>query len=304
MSFYTMPDGEKLFVRKFGTGQPVLVLSGLGMLSWQWMPFLLPQSKQHQFIIPDWRGFGGSKSAKIPSHLNSIQSHWLDIATIIDQMQLNQFKLIAYSMGATTAMHGMQYGKLSEKLQAYLHIDQTPKITSDEFWEFGLLGRKYQQVKNLLQELSHLLHQFSSYDTVANLPNSIRQQLIQKWLIFVRLQGNNKIGAILFERMMKNAQLNKYILPIQRLDYLIWYVDNYLNHQEDYRAALSALDCATTFFIGEKSNLYPAIGQIQIAESLKNAEHILFKNSGHAPLISEPIKFTREIGIFLKNTST
>lgn len=303
MSFYTMPDGEKLFVRKFGKGQPVLVLSGLGMLSWQWIPYLLTQSKQYQFIIPDWRGFGGSKSAKIPVHLNAIQSHWLDTSALIDQLQLNQFKLIAYSMGATTAMHGMQYGNLSEKLQAYLHIDQTPKITSDDLWEFGLLGQNHHHVKDLLQQLSNLLHQFSDYQTVSDLPSEIRHQLIQKWLVFVKLQGNNKIGSIIFELAMKNPKLNKHILPIQRLDYLIWYVDNYLNHQEDYRSAISALNCATTFFIGEKSNLYPSIGQIQIAESLKKSEKIIFKRSGHAPLISEPIKFSREIGVFLNKRS-
>ena len=39
MPFYTMPDQEQLFVRRFGSGEPVLVLSGLGMLSWQWLPF-------------------------------------------------------------------------------------------------------------------------------------------------------------------------------------------------------------------------------------------------------------------------
>ena len=35
MPHYRMPDNEQLFVREFGQGQPVLVLSGLGMQSWQ-----------------------------------------------------------------------------------------------------------------------------------------------------------------------------------------------------------------------------------------------------------------------------
>ena len=29
MPFYRMPDSEQLFVREYGQGQPVLVLSGL-----------------------------------------------------------------------------------------------------------------------------------------------------------------------------------------------------------------------------------------------------------------------------------
>ncbi|MGK3628587.1 alpha/beta fold hydrolase, partial [Acinetobacter sp. A11] len=40
MPYYTMPDRENLFVRRVGRGEPVLVLSGLGMQSWQWLPFI------------------------------------------------------------------------------------------------------------------------------------------------------------------------------------------------------------------------------------------------------------------------
>jgi hypothetical protein len=45
MPFYTMPDQEKLFVRRVGEGEPVLVLSGLGMQSWQWLPFFCESQK-------------------------------------------------------------------------------------------------------------------------------------------------------------------------------------------------------------------------------------------------------------------
>lgn len=61
MPYYTMPDRENLFVRRVGRGEPVLVLSGLGMQSWQWLPFIYANRKDYEFIIPDWRGFGGSK---------------------------------------------------------------------------------------------------------------------------------------------------------------------------------------------------------------------------------------------------
>ena len=51
MPRYTMPDGEQLFVREIGQGEPVLVLSGLGMHSWQWLPFLLPNIKKYKFYL-------------------------------------------------------------------------------------------------------------------------------------------------------------------------------------------------------------------------------------------------------------
>ena len=38
MPFYVMRDQQSLFVREFGQGQQVvIVLSGLGMKSWQWL---------------------------------------------------------------------------------------------------------------------------------------------------------------------------------------------------------------------------------------------------------------------------
>ncbi len=35
MPHYTMPDLQQLYVREYGQGEPILVLSGLGMQSWQ-----------------------------------------------------------------------------------------------------------------------------------------------------------------------------------------------------------------------------------------------------------------------------
>ena len=303
MPHYTMPDGEKLFVREIGQGEPVLVLSGLGMQSWQWLPFLLPNIKKFKFIIPDWRGFGGSKSCKIPQDLDAIQSHWRDIDCLIEHLQLGPFILMAYSMGATTAMHGMQYGQLNGKLKAYLHIDQTPKIPSDASWEYGLFGKKHLKFKRFLKDFSDFQHQYHHIPFIDELPNEPRTQLVQMWINFIKIQGSNKISPFIFNLALKRPQLQKHLLPIRRMDYITWYIDNYLNHDEDYRAAIAQLTCPTTFFIGENSSLYPAIGQKIVSDSVHNAENIIFKNSGHTPLITEPFKFGHEIQLFLNRTS-
>ncbi|MDG9422959.1 alpha/beta hydrolase, partial [Streptococcus pneumoniae] len=84
MPHYLMPDGEKLYVREFGQGTPVLVLSGLGMQSWQWLPFLYQHRKKYRFYIPDWRAFGGSAQCKIPT-LDAISSHWQDLNCFLKQ---------------------------------------------------------------------------------------------------------------------------------------------------------------------------------------------------------------------------
>jgi len=303
MPFYSMPDQEKLFVRRVGEGEPVLVLSGLGMQSWQWLPFLFANRKQYEFIIPDWRGFGGSKNCAIPD-LDAISSHWNDIDSLIQQLKLDQFILMGYSMGATTAMHGMKHGKLAEKMKAYLHIDQTPKISVDDSWQYGLFGQKQLRFKNLLLDIQTLLLENKFAEKLEDLPNDIRYKLVSLWSDFIEFQGSNNFSPKVVRLALNRPVLQKYLLPIQRLDYLLWYVENYLNHDEDYRQALSQLNCPTTFFIGRASSLYPEAGQTLVAQSLSNAKAVYFERSGHTPLITEPRKFSKEIGRFLAEQTT
>ena len=304
MPFYTMSDQEQLFVRRIGHGKPVLVLSGLGMVSWQWLPFIFTQLNKFEFIIPDWRGFGRSKHCAIPQDMDAISSHWRDVACVIEQLKLENFILIGYSMGATTAMHGMQHGDLTQQLAGYLHIDQTPKIVVDDSWQFGLFGDKHAEFKTLLTELDGLLSLYPNAVYLDDLPFEHRQDLVKCWAAFIELQGSNKYSPVIFKMALNQPPLQKYLLPIQRVDYLHWYIKNYLHHQEDYRQALTQLQCPTTFFIGNNSTLYPEAGQTLVAKSVKKSQQIYFKRSGHTPLLTEPKKFSQEIRNFLSDWNT
>lgn len=203
-------------------------------------------------------------------------------------------------MGATTAMHGMQYGQLGSRLNSYLQIDQAPKIGVDENWPYGLFGDKHQQFKALLIHLSEFLHQHAEYTHIQQMDVLQRKNLVELWLQFIELQASNKISPFLFKLAVKRPVLQRYILPTQRLDYLRWYIDNYLHHQEDYRDALSRLSCPTLFFTGAQSTLYATEGQRQVMERMPNAKQVLFHQSGHTPLLTEPLKFSQEIAQFLK----
>ena len=300
MPYYRMPDQEQLYVREFGQGKPVLVLSGLGMQSWQWMPFLIQNSKQFKFIIPDWRGFGRSKNCRIPE-IDAISSHWRDLEALIQQLKYPEFAVIAFSMGATTAMHGMKYGNFKQYLNRYLHIDQAPKIGVDVHWPYGLLSQQHLAFKKLLAEISLFFAALPPVQKLEDLEPASRQEFIKIWSKFILLQNNHTFSPVLWNTALKYDKLQKHLLPVHRLDYLAWYINNYLYHDEDYREAIAQLNCPTTFFIGEKSTLYPSQGQKIVANSVKNAQQVIFERSGHAILINEPFKFKREISRFLSS---
>ena len=302
MPHYQMPDGEQLYVRTYGTGQPVLVLSGLGMQSWQWHPFLYSHRKKFEFIIPDWRGFGGSKNCQIPQ-LDAISSHWRDIHSLIEQLNTPKLHIIAYSMGATTAMHGMKYGQFAQQIKSYLHIDQTPKISATQDWPYGLFGKRHPEFISILQQISQIMQDNPHAIWMDDLNTLARNQLLSSWLAFIDLQASSKTAPFFIKAALKHTKLQQHVLPIKRLDYLSWYINNYLHHTEDYREAIATLNCPATFFIGEQSKLYPAVGQHLVAQSLANAKSVVFHKSGHTPLLSEPVKFSKEISNHLSFVS-
>jgi len=210
--------------------------------------------------------------------------------------------VIAYSIGATTTMHGLHYGDFAKHITAYLHIDQTPKIPVDDTWAFGLFGPRHQEFIDILQ-LSALLAQYQQVELIRDLDVSVRKQIAALWLKFIQLQNEQKYSLKAFEFILNQPRLQSLLLPSSRVDYMTWYINNYLYHREDYREALAQLSCPVTFFSGVQSKLYPFEGQRLIAESLPQAKQILFRKSGHTPLLTEPLKFTRELGIFLKENS-
>lgn len=206
-------------------------------------------------------------------------------------------------MGATTAMHGIHYGNFFSQISAYLHIDQTPKIPVDDAWAFGLFGSRHQEFIDILQQLSALLAQYQQVELVCDLNISVRKQIAALWLNFIQLQNKQKYSLKTFEFILSQPRLQSLLLPSSRVDYMAWYINNYLYHREDYREALAQLSCPVTFFSGVQSKLYPFEGQRLIAESLPHAKQIIFSKSGHTPLLTEPLKFSRELGIFLKENS-
>jgi pimeloyl-ACP methyl ester carboxylesterase len=197
----------------------------------------------------------------------------------------------------------MHYDNFSSQISAYLHIDQTPKIPVDDAWGFGLFGSRHPEFIEILQQLSFLLTQNQQVELIRDLDVSIRQQIAALWLQFIQLQNEQKFSLKAFEFILNQPRLQSLLLPSRRVDYMAWYINNYLYHREDYREALAQLTSPVTFFSGVQSRLYPFEGQRLIAASLPHAKQIHFHKSGHTPLLSEPLKFARELGIFLKENS-
>lgn len=302
MPHYTMPDQQQLFVREIGQGEPVLVLSGLGMSSWQWLPYIAPSLRRRKFYIPDFRGFGQSKHCEIPNQPeyqnDAIASHWRDVDCLLAQINQKEnlsqgIDLIAYSMGATISMHGMKYGNFSSKIKRYIHLDQSPCIRNQSDWKYGLYGDQQANFLNILERLLSLLKPYATqHQPIRSLPKAIQHQLISLFDEFVALQSKSN-RLVNFDEYQIFQNLKIHLLPFKTIDYLYWYLNNYLVHDDDYRQTLISFTKPAYFLIGKHSALYPADGQIAIAKQLKDAKIHIFPRSGHAFIVNQPFYFTR-----------
>lgn len=301
MPIITLRDGQPLYTRVIGRGQPVLVLSGLGMESRQWLPFFAPFLHRFKFYIPDYRGFGGSNKTPFATENDVFHNHMQDIEDVVVHFQLNDFLLMGYSLGATTAMHWMQHGNFAQQsIRRYLQIDQTPCIHNKADWAYGLLGDQQALFMHSLQQLLTILDRNSHIDQITDFPVADKQQIIRIWGNTLASMLGKSISPTILKLAPYNAFLFKSLVPFGSNYYMQVYLKSYLEQRYDYRQAIAKQALPMTFFVGAQSMLYAAEGQRLIANSTQQPQVIEFEQSGHTPLFNEPVKFVRELGRFLK----
>jgi pimeloyl-ACP methyl ester carboxylesterase len=91
-----------LHQKRFGNGDPILCVHGLGANIFTWRHFITPLSKQNKLILVDLRGFGSSP--KPADNHYSIEQHADDIYRIILNDNLTKLTIIGNSLGGAIAL--------------------------------------------------------------------------------------------------------------------------------------------------------------------------------------------------------
>lgn len=86
-----------LHQKKYGSGDPVLCVHGLGANIFTWRHFVTPFSQKNKLILVDLRGFGSSPKAANKHY--SIEEHANDIYKIILDDDLTKLTLVGNSLG-------------------------------------------------------------------------------------------------------------------------------------------------------------------------------------------------------------
>ncbi|MEE3320704.1 MAG: alpha/beta hydrolase [Pseudomonadota bacterium] len=297
MPFFPARDGQSLHVRTLGRGQPVLMLHGLGMQGRDWLPFVLPYAREFQFYLPDLRGAGRSARVRF-NQADVFQNHMEDMEDLVRHFGLSPCYLVGYSLGATTSLHWQSFGDFSS-VARYLHVDQSPCIHNSADWPHGLFGANQSHFFGQLRALRALLDGAPDQGEVVDLAVGLRERVLHQLVdILSQISGNDRLKNA-FAASARWAGVWARLLPVSNIADIRAYLDAYLDGAHDYRDSARDFPVPATVLTGALSPLYPAEGQAAFAQ-LAGAEHVVLPRSGHVPLMSQPVEFTRALGRFLK----
>lgn len=298
MPHVTLRDGESLQVRVLGRGQPVLLLHGLGMQGRHWLPFVWPYLHRFRFYLPDLRGHGASSQLRL-NQADVFQNHMEDVQDLIAHFGLRDFLLGGISLGGSTALHLQRAGGFTT-VRRYLHIDQSPCVGNREDWTFGLYGERQAEFFAGLQPLLALLDEHAHIERLEALPASARRAAMSILAdTFANILGQRALAPVM-TAAGRWPWLLPHVLPLLHVQDLRAYLASYLGGGHDYRDSLRGCLTPITVMVGMRSPLYAPQGQMAIADYAPVCRVVRLEKSGHAPLLDQPLRFTRELGRFLQ----
>jgi non-heme chloroperoxidase len=301
MPYIATRDQNKLHYLDIGRGPPVVLLHGFGMRAAHWLPFVTPLALRYRFILPDLRGFGGSH------HLNLSQACLLgnyadDVEDLLDSLGLSRVHLGGISMGAYTSLQYLRsYG--SERIKAYLHIDQSPMARNVPGWRWGLFGEEHERRMDEFRELITLMEGQGRDTPWHTVDPEIRARMWRSLAQFMGDAFHQLPLSFGLKWLFRNERIARRLLPPDNWPAYLDVMRGYLDGDYDMRPSLEKIDIPMTVMVGTESVMYPAPGQVWIKSQVKHANVVCFENCGHAVMLEKPRQFVWQLSRFLAESA-
>jgi len=128
--FVNARDGTKLFVQDWGSGRSIVLLSPWALNSDVWGTHIAAfTARGFRCVAPDRRGHGRSE---VPTSGYDLDTLADDVASVIEQLDLQQVILVAYSMGASEAVKYLERHGSARISQLVLCAPGTPFLLKTE----------------------------------------------------------------------------------------------------------------------------------------------------------------------------
>jgi len=278
---YLQIDNHVLFIKKTGSGNPVLFLHGGPGLFHNYLVQPFKQlSSNHKLIFFDQRGSGASSALK-PNQPVCINDFIADIESLRQALNLSTITLIGHSWGGLLAV--LYAAKFGKNLKSMILVDPAPGNSS-----FDKVGRNSMQNRLTVDDREEI--------------NSIMQtnpfEKSDMDAINRFVQINEK------PRYFDQSYVSKY-KPIFTFDTLakLRTVSSLLNEElDDYDIfqRIQGLDTRTLVIHGDYDPI-PVESSRKYSEMLTNSSFQLLKDCGHFPFIEKKEETLSSIEDFLNS---
>ena len=253
---------QAVYCRVIGQGENLVLLHGWGVNSAVWEPVIEQLSQHFRLYLVDLPGFGRSK--RLPEYT---------LQTIVDALvEVLPEKAVwcGWSLGGLVATYASY--TYPEKITKLIQVCSSVKFVSDASWP-GVEVAVFDNFKQGLQ-----IH---------------REKTLTR---FIALQAMGCASA-----RKDAATLKKLLAGTDQADENALLAGLELLNDSDLREELSRIAVPCLSLFGQFDSLLPLQTSMEMGLLLPRATQKIFKNSAHAPFISEPELFSRSVIDFISN---
>lgn len=255
-----LSDGDRMHYEEKGAGLPVVLVHGFPLDGRIWEHQLAGLSDRHRVIVPDLRGFGGSRSTR-PFTLADLAD---DLHQLLSRIGALPCVLGGLSMGGYVTFAFMT--KYLNDLKGVLLIDTKCEADNAE------------QKAGRLKMIESLR---------AGGAKVVADAMEPKMLAPGAAQGRPDVAGRL-RRIMEEQ-------PPLTLEHALMA----MRDREDYRDKLASCACPTLILVGDGDQITPPSGAEAMAREIPRAKLVVIKGAGHLAPMEQPEQVTRAVKEFL-----
>jgi len=274
-------NGIKHFIKKIGSGEPLLVLhGGPGMFHDYLVPHFEKLAKNYQVIFYDQRGCGNTDFPQDTSSI-STDNFVNDLESIRNHLKIEKLTVAGHSWGAILALNYAK--KYPDHLNNLILISPAPSTSEyfDQMFKNMQKKRSDADTKELVKLMSSknfdkrdpatFLKAISLGDKV-NLANQETVNELYKPMTFTEASANNLL--------LVNSIMEKIFFDYNITD------------------SMELITCPTLIVIGDLDNVPFASNQL-LQDNLPNARLKVLRQACHYPFFEAPKEFNLEVKNFL-----
>lgn len=275
MAALELSGGELLEFDDEGQGPVIVFLHGWSLGKEAFSIQRRGMSNRYRVVTPDMRGHGNSTAFVEGDGIHTLAG---DLEQLLINLDLTDAILVGWSMGALVAWE-MAKGPERGRVRGIVTIDMVPRVLNGNRWQHGL--RAGTHLYNVDIDLMKMREDWPAFTRTyvpkvfANGKSSERGELIGK---MIDLVSDNDVDSM--------ANLWTALV------------------QADYIDEVQALDIPTLVTYGQLSQVYTEDAAEWMEQHLPCSRRVAFADSGHAPHLEEPERFSRVLAEFVDAPAT